>query len=324
MYQIQFAAPGGPEALDPVEIPDLVPAVGEVLVENAAVGVNFIDCYQRSGLYPLPLPGCPGVEAVGIVVARGDAVDTLEVGQRVMWFSRSGGAYASHSLVPAANAMPVPAGIPDETAASFINKGLTAWYLLHRSGPVKAGEQALIYAAAGGVGQILTQWARAIGVRVIAVVGTPEKAEIARACGAEHVLLADSDIPTRVRELTAGLGVPVVYDSVGKATFFASLDSLARHGTMVTYGNASGPPPAIAPAELAKRGSLKLTRPILFDFIEDRATFTEATEALCARLAAGDVDIRIGRTLPLEHAAEAHRLLESRQTTGCTVLLPCA
>lgn len=322
MYQIQFATSGGPEVLTHVEIPDLVPGAHEVLVENAAVGVNFIDCYQRSGLYPLPLPGCPGVEAVGTVLARGDAVDSVEVGQRVMWFSRVGGAYASHSLVPAANAMPVPNGIADETAASFINKGLTAWYLLHRSGPVKAGDQALIYAAAGGVGQILTQWARALGVRAIAVVGTEQKAEIARACGAEHVLLADADIPACVRELTAGHGVPVVYDSVGEATFFASLDCLARHGTMVTYGNASGPPPAIAPAELAKRGSLKLTRPILFDFIEDRATFTEATDALCARVAAGEVDIRISRTLPLDCAAEAHRLLEARQTTGCTVLLP--
>lgn len=322
MYQIQFATSGGPEVLTHVEIPDLVPDPHEVLVENAAVGVNFIDCYQRSGLYPLPLPGCPGVEAVGTVLARGDAVDSVKVGQRVMWFSRAGGAYASHSLVPAANAMPVPNAIADETAASFINKGLTAWYLLHRSAPVKAGEQVLVYAAAGGVGQILTQWARALGVRVIAVVGTEQKAEIARACGAEHVLLADTDIPARVRELTAGQGVPVVYDSVGKATFFASLDCLARHGTMVTYGNASGPPPAIAPAELAKRGSLKLTRPILFDFIEDRASFTEATDALCARVAAGEVDIRISRTLPLDCAAEAHRLLEARQTTGCTVLLP--
>lgn len=322
MFRIQFDAPGGPEVLHWVEVPDPVPGPGEVLIANRAIGLNFIECYQRSGLYPMSLPGCPGVEGAGEVLATGPGVGGVTAGQRVMYFNRAGGAYAEQTVVPASNVLPVDDDIPDEVAASFINKGLTAWYLLHRSGPVSAGDTVLVYAAAGGVGQILVQWARALDVNVIGVVGSSAKIEIARAAGAETVLLADQDLPARVRELTGGAGVPVVYDSVGKDTFFTSLDCLARHGTMVTYGNASGPAPAVAPVELAKRGSLKLTRPVLFDFIEDRLTFETAAKALTEVLISGAVKIAIERRLPLRDAAEAHQLLESRQTTGCTVLIP--
>lgn len=322
MFRIQFDAPGGPEVLKWTEVPDLVPGPGEVRIANRAIGLNFIDCYQRSGLYPMALPGCPGVEGAGEVVAVGDGVTGIGLRDRVMYFSRTGGAYAEQVVVPVSNVMPVDEGLADEVAASFINKGLTAWYLLHRSGPVQAGDSVLVYAAAGGVGQILVQWAKALDVDVIAVVGSPAKADIARAAGARTVLLADEDIAARVRELTHGAGVPVVYDSVGKDTFFTSLDCLARHGTMVTYGNASGPAPAVAPVELARRGSLKLTRPVLFDFIEDRATFETAAGALTDVLTSGAVKIAIERRLPLVDAAQAHQLLESRQTTGCSVLVP--
>ncbi len=319
--RMSFTKPGGPEVLEWSEFEAPSPKAHEVVVANRVVGLNFIDCYQRSGLYPLPLPGCPGVEGVGTITHVGPEVAGLADGERVIYFSARGAAYAEEICLPAANAIRIPETIDDEIAACLVNKGLTAWYLLRRSYPVAPDDTVVIYAAAGGVGLILTQWARLIGARVIGIVGTPAKAELAAGAGAAETLLADDDVPARVRELTEGRGVPVVYDSVGRDTFFASLDCLAPHGVMVSYGNASGPVEPFALSELARRGSLYVTRPILFDFISDRATFETAVAELLGHLDSGDIRISINQRYRLTDAAEAHRDLEARRTTGCSVLM---
>ena len=319
--RMSFTKPGGPEALEWTAFDAPSPMAQEVVVANSVVGLNFIDCYQRSGLYPLPLPGCPGVEGVGTVARKGTGVSGLSEGDRVIYFSARGGAYAEEICIPADNAIRVPDSVDDETAACLVNKGLTAWYLLRRSYRVQVGDPIVVYAAAGGVGLILTQWARLIGATVIGIVGTPAKAELATAAGAAETILADDDVPARVRELTDGHGVPVVYDSVGRDTFFASLDCLAPHGVMVSYGNASGPVEPFALSELARRGSLYVTRPILFDFIRDRATYETAVDELLGHVDAGELKISINQRYRLTDAAEAHRDLEGRRTTGCSVLV---
>ena len=313
---------GGPEVLqwDAVDLPE--PAAGEVTIRQTAVGLNFIDTYHRSGLYPLTLPAGIGTEAAGVVVALGAGVTGFAVGERVAYTGLPPGAYAGHRNWPADKLVRLPVGIADEVAAAAMLKGLTAWYLLRKSYHLQPGESVLLHAAAGGTGSIVSQWAKALGARVIGVVGSAAKAELARARGcAETVLGDDPEFVKKVRELSGG-GVAVVYDSVGKDTFFRSLDSLRRHGTMVTFGNASGPVEPFSPMELTKRGSLHLTRPSLFDFIATRADLEAGTGELFAVLESGAVRIPIGQRYALRDVAQAHQDLESRRTTGATILTP--
>lgn len=313
---------GGPEVLqwEAVDLPE--PAAGEVTIRQTAVGLNFIDTYHRSGLYPLTLPAGIGTEAAGVVVALGAGVTGFAAGERVAYTGLPPGAYAGHRNWPADKLVRLPVGIADEVAAAAMLKGLTAWYLLRKSYHLQPGESVLLHAAAGGTGSIVSQWAKALGARVIGVVGSAAKAELARARGcAETVLGDDPEFVKKVRELSGG-GVAVVYDSVGKDTFFRSLDSLRRHGTMVTFGNASGPVEPFSPMELTKRGSLHLTRPSLFDFIATRADLEAGTGELFAVLESGAVRIPIGQRYALRDVAQAHQDLESRRTTGATILTP--
>ncbi len=323
MKMIQINRYGGPEVLESTEVATPVPEAGEVLVRHTAVGLNFIDTYQRSGMYPLKLPSGLGMEAAGVVEALGAGVSGVAVGDRVAYCGPPPGAYAELRVFAADRLVKIPAGIEDRTAAAAMLKGLTAWYLLRRSYPVRRGDAVLSYAAAGGVGLILSQWAASLGVRVIGVTGTAEKAVLAKSSGCAEVVLADDpDFVARVRELSGGQGVAGVYDSVGKDTFLRSLDCLRRHGVMVSYGNASGAVEPFSPLELTKRGSLYVTRPILWDFIATRADLQTATDELFGVIASGAVKIRIGQSYPLQDVARAHRDLEGRRTTGSTVLLP--
>jgi NADPH2:quinone reductase len=304
---IQINEFGGPDVLNWTDVEVGQPGPGEALLEHTAIGVNFIDTYHRSGLYPLDLPS-------GLGVAPGD---------RVAYVGMPIGSDAEQRLFPADRLVPLPDGITDEVAAAAMLKGLTAWYLLKRSYRVQSGDTVLVYAAAGGVGLILAQWAASLGARVIGVVSTQAKADLARVNGCAEIVMADqADFPNHVRELNGGQGVAAVYDSVGNATFYQSLDCLAPHGTMVTYGNASGAVEPVAPLELTKRGSLLLTRPVLFDFIATRADLLGASAELFAVIASGAVEITIGQTCALGEAAAAHRALEARKTTGSTLLLP--
>lgn len=314
---------GGPEVLrwEKVEVPD--PGEGEARIRHTAIGLNFIDTYHRTGLYPVKLPGGLGSEAAGVVEAIGAGVTGIGVGDRVVYTGRPADAYAEVRNFPAWQLVPVPEGIADEMAAAVFLKGLTAWYLLRRSYRVQEGDPILLYAAAGGVGSLASQWARHLGATVIGIVSTKEKADLARSQGCRHVIMADDpDLPGSVRMLTGGAGVAAVYDSVGRDTFYASLDSLRPHGTMVTFGNSSGPVEPFAPAELAMRGSLYVTRPILFDFVNTRDRLLAASDELFAVIRSGAVNIRIGQKYALEDAAVAHRDLEARKTTGSTILLP--
>lgn len=313
---------GGPEVLQWEEIPLPPPAPGEVTIRQTAVGLNFIDTYHRSGLYPLALPAGIGTEAAGLVEVLGAGVGGIAVADRVAYAGLPPGAYAQRRNWPADRLVKLPATISDEVAASAMLKGLTAWYLLRRSYRVQPGDAILLHAAAGGTGTLLSQWAAALGATVIGVVGSAAKAELARAHGCAATVLADDpDFVKKVRELSGG-GVAVVYDSVGRDTFFRSLDSLLKHGTMVTFGNASGPVEPFSPMELAKRGSLHLTRPSLFDFIATRADLEAGTGELFDLIVRGAVRIAIGQRYPLKDAARAHRDLEGRRTTGATVLEP--
>ena len=313
---------GGPEVLqwEAVDLP--APSAGEVTIRQTAIGLNFIDTYHRSGLYPLTLPAGIGTEAAGVVEALGAGVTGFAVGDRVAYTGLPPGAYAGYRNWPAEKLVKLPAGISDEVAAAAMLKGLTAWYLLRRSYRVQAGDPVLLHAAAGGTGTIVSQWAKALGARVIGVVGSAAKAELASAHGCAATVLADDpDFVQKVRELSGG-GVAVVYDSVGKDTFFRSLDSLRRHGTMVSFGNASGPVEPFSLMELTKRGSLHLTRPSLFDFIASRAELEAGTGELFAMLTSGAVQIVIGQRYALRDVARAHQDLESRKTTGATILKP--
>jgi NADPH2:quinone reductase len=314
---------GGPEVLryEEVELPS--PAAGEARIRHTAIGLNFIDTYHRSGLYPMEFPAGLGTEACGVVEAVGEEVGEVRIGDRVVYTGLPPDAYSGHRNFPASKLVPVPDGIDDDQAAAMMLKGLTAWYLLHRSYPAQPGDIVLLYAAAGGVGSLLSQWAEHIGVSVIGVVSTDDKADIARQQGCRHVLRADSkDLPAAVRDLTGGEGVAAVYDSIGKDTFMSSLDCLRPQGVMVTFGNASGPVAPFAPAELAKRHSLYVTRPSLFDFIATRADLLLASDALFDVVRAGAVKINVNQRYALKDAARAHEDLEARRTTGSTVLIP--
>ena len=314
---------GGPEELSFEDVEPGRPGAGQVLLRHTAIGLNYIDVYDRTGLYPMPLPAGLGREAAGVVIACGRGVKDLKPGDRVAYVHTQPGAYAEERVVPAAILVKLPKAISDEQAASMMLKGLTAQYLLRRTCRVEAGDWILVHAAAGGVGLILCQWAKALGARVIGIVGSEAKAPLAKRHGCKHVLIEGrDDIVERTRALTKGAGVRVVYDSVGAATFMASLDCLAPLGMMVSYGNASGPPPVISPMELAKRGSLFLTRPSLFSYIAKREDLETSARELFAAVKSGKVKLRIGQRYPLAEAAQAHRDLEARKTTGSTVLLP--
>jgi NADPH2:quinone reductase len=293
------------------------------LIRQTAVGLNFIDVYERTGLYPGTLPMGLGREGAGVVEAVGPGVRGVAVGERVAYASSQAGAYAQERVLPADRLVKIPDGVSDRLAAAAMLKGLTAQFLLRRTYRVRKGTAVVVHAAAGGVGLIAAQWARHLGALVIGVVGSDAKAAVALQHGCHHALvLGRDDMAARVRELTGGLGAHVVYDSVGKDTFVASLDSLRPLGMMVTYGNASGPVPPLAPLELAKRGSLFLTRPTLFHYVARRADLDRAARELFGVIGSGVVRIEIGQTYALQDAAQAHRDLEARRTIGSTVLIP--
>lgn len=314
---------GGPEVLrfEQVDLPE--PGEGEARIRHRAIGLNFIDTYHRSGLYPMDLPTGLGSEAAGVVEAVGPGVTDLAPGDRVVYTGRPADSYSEARNFPAWQLVPIPDGASDEEAAAVFLKGLTAWYLLRRSYRVAEGDPILLLAAAGGVGSIASQWANHLGATVIGIVSTEEKAELARSQGCHHVVMAgDRDTTAAVRKLTDEEGVAAVYDSVGRDTFFDSLDSLRPHGTMVSFGNASGPVEPFAPAELAKRHSLYVTRPVLFDFIDTREKLLAASRELFGLIESGVIRIHVNQRYPLKDAAVAHRDLEARKTTGSTVLLP--
>jgi NADPH2:quinone reductase len=322
-HAIRIHEYGGPEVLRYEEIELAEPGEGEARVRHTAIGLNFIDTYHRTGLYPVDLPTGLGSEAAGVVEAVGPDVAHVQPGDRVVYTGRPADSYSESRNFPAWQLVPVPDDISDEQAAAVLLKGLTAWYLLRRSYPVQKGEPVLLHAAAGGVGSLASQWANHLGAIVIGVVSTDEKAELARSQGCAHVIMADSsDIAAEVRTLTGGEGVAAVYDSVGRDTFFSSLDSLRPHGVMVTFGNASGPVDPFAPAELAKRHSLYVTRPILFDFIDTRERLLAGCSELFEVIGNGAVKISVNQRYALQDAAQAHIDLESRKTTGSTVLVP--
>lgn len=319
-HAIRIHETGGPEALQYETIELAPPAPGEMRVRNTAIGLNFIDTYRRSGLYPVELPAVLGTEAAGVVEAVGEGVDAFAPGDRIAWLGS--GAYATHTNIPADTAVHLPDDVDDQTAASVFLKGLTCWMLLFKVHRASPGETALIWAAAGGVGSLLVPWATSLGMEVIGVVSTEEKARKARAHGAAHVLLSGSDVPAGVRDITGGRGVDVSYDSVGKESAAASLASLRRRGLFVTYGNASGPVDPLPPARLAMGGSLVMTRPTLFDFFRSPEERAEGAAALFGALRTGTISADVGQIYSLEDVAEAHRALEARKTVGATVLIP--
>ncbi len=320
---IRFHETGGPEVLrfEDVEVPAPLPE--EIQVRHTAIGVNYIDVYDRTGLYPTALPSGLGREAAGVVVAVGRKAREFRVGDRVAYVLPQPGTYSEVRNVPAARVVKVPKGISDEQAAALMLKGMTAQYLLRRTYRVRRGDTLLVHAAAGGVGVILCQWAKALGATVIGVVGSDAKAQIARKNGCRHIVISGRDelVPS-VKQLTKGSGVAVVYDAVGKDTFMESLDCLRPLGMMVSYGNASGPPPAVSPLELGKRGSLFLTRPSLFSYVAQRQDLLASARELFAVIKNKSVRVRIGQSYALAAAAEAHLDLEGRRTTGSTVLIP--
>jgi NADPH:quinone reductase len=320
---IRIHAIGGPEVLrwEDVTVGDPIP--GQARVRHTAVGVNFIDTYHRTGLYKLPLPSGLGVEAAGVVEAVGSGVAHVRAGDRVAYVSRPPGAYAQAALVPADRLVRIPDGVSDEAAAAAMLKGMTVWMLVRRIHAVKPGETVLFHAAAGGVGLIAMQWLRALGARTIATVGSEEKGRLALAAGASEVVVyTREDFVARVREFTRGAGVPVVYDSVGRSTFEGSLDCLSPMGLMVSYGNASGPVPPFEIATLAAKGSLFLTRPTLFSYTARREDLEEGAGELFGVIGSGQVRVEVKHRWPLERAADAHRALEGRETTGSIVLVP--
>lgn len=320
---IRIHETGGPEVLCWEDVEVGHPGAGQVRLRHTAIGLNYIDTYQRSGLYPLELPLTLGMEAAGIVEALGDGVEGLAIGDHVAYASPPLGSYAEERLMPADRVVKVPAGIDDRQAAAMMLQGMTVEYLLRRTYPVRAGETILVHAAAGGVGLIMCQWAHDIGATVIGTVGSREKATLARAHGCDHAIIyTEENFKDRVRELTGGAGVPVVYDSIGKDTFEDSLDCLAARGLMVSFGNASGPVASFAPAALGPKGSLYLTRPSLMSYTVTRRELMDSAEALFEIVGRGAVKIRVNQTYPLAEAAQAHRDIEGRKTTGSTIFLP--
>ncbi len=319
---IRIHAHGGPEVLRWEAVPTPEPAPGEALVRHGAVGLNYIDVYFRTGLYKTALPATLGLEAAGTVLAIGAGVGEVAVGDRVAYAGGAIGAYATERCIAADRLVKLPDNIDFATGAAMMLQGMTAQYLLRRTHKVQAGETIVVHAAAGGVGLILCQWAKSLGATVIGVVSTEAKAELARAHGAAHVLIGHANLPAEVKRITGGAMVPVVYDSVGKDSFTASIDSLAPRGLMVTFGNASGPVPPVDVGMLSAKGSLFLTRPTLASYTTKRADLLATTQDLFDVVGSGVVAIRVNQTFPLQDAAAAHAALEARQTTGSTVLLP--
>ena len=322
MKAMQVNQPGGPEAMELVELPVPQPKANEAVVKLAASGVNFIDVYQREGRYKVPLPFVLGQEGAGTVTAVGAEVKTLKPGDRVAWTSVLG-AYAEYAAVPADRLVPVPAGVTDQQAAAAMLQGMTAHYLLYDTYPLKRGQTALVHAAAGGVGLLLTQMAQNIGARVIATVSTDEKANLAREAGADEIILyTQADFEAETKRLTGGQGVDVVYDSVGKTTFEKGLNILRPRGIMVLFGGSSGAVPAFDPIVLTQKGSLFLTRPSLGNYIATREELMARSGAVFTMIAAGKLKLRIEHTYPQTEAQRAHRELEGRKTTGKLLLIP--
>lgn len=313
---------GGPDVLTLEDWPVAGPGPGQVALKQTAIGLNFIDTYQRSGLYPMQTPFVAGSEGAGVVTALGEGVTGLKIGDRVAYQGQIG-AYADERLAVADRVVPIPDGIDDQTAAAIMLKGLTAFYLLFKTWPVASGETILWHAAAGGVGLIATQWAKSLGATVIGTAGSPEKCALAAQHGCDHVINYNSeDFAARVRELTGGKGVDVVYDGVGKATFEKSLDCLRPRGLMVSFGNASGVVSIPDITLLSRKGSLYVTRPTTGHYFVTRAQLLEGAGKLFEAVQGGAIKVEIGRTFPLSAAADAHRALEARETTGSVVLLP--
>ena len=315
---------GGPEVLIPTDVNVGKPGPGEVRLRQTAIGVNFIDIYHRSGLYPVPgLPFTPGMEAVGEIEAVGDGVTDLKEGQRVCYGTGPIGSYAAERVMPDGSLVKVPEALADDHVAGMMLRGLTVWYLVRSLYDLKAGETVLFHAAAGGVGLIFCQWAKHIGATVIGTVSSQEKADLARANGCDYtVLYKEQNFVDEVKTLTDGKGVSVVYDSVGKDTFMASLDCLQRRGLMVSFGNASGLPPALEVGSLGPKGSLFVTRPSLFHYTGTRPELEQGCKDLFDVVGSGVVKIDVGQSYSLDQAAHAHSDLESRKTTGSTILVP--
>ena len=322
-YRLVARQFGGPETIVAEPLADRPVAPGMARVRHRAIGVNFIDTYHRSGLYALPLPAGLGVEAAGVVEALGEGAQGVAAGDRVAYISAQPGSYASYADVPADRLVRLPDWIDDETAAAVMLKGLTVQTMVTACARVPPGRRALVLAAAGGVGRMLVQWLVAIDATVIAHAGSPEKAAIAKRLGAATALHGPFEtLAAEVRAANGGAGVDVVFDGVGAASWTASLDSIRPRGLMVSFGNASGPVPPSSPLELASRGSLFLTRPRVYDFIATRAELDGAANALFAMVEGGKIDVEIGLRLPLADAAQAHRALEARRTTGSVILIP--
>ncbi|WP_269515133.1 quinone oxidoreductase family protein [Brevundimonas subvibrioides] len=323
MRAIRLARAGGPDVLALHEVDTAVPGPGQILIRHEAIGLNFIDIYQRTGLYPLACPTGLGLEGAGIVEAIGEEVTRFQVGDRAAYGTGPIGAYAEAHVVDANRAVRVPADVSLRTAAAVMLKGMTSEFLARRVFHVKQGDAVLIHAAAGGVGLILCQWLRSLGATVIGTVGDESKARIARAHGCDHVILYKTeDIAGRVKTLTDGLGCAVVYDSVGRDTLEASLASLRRRGLLVSFGNASGPVPPIEPLRLSRGGSLFLTRPTLFDYVATTEELDQSASALFGMIRSGAIKVEIGQTFRLDQVREAHEALAGRQTTGSTLLIP--
>ena len=322
MWGVQIDQPGGPEEMAFRELPDPVAGAGEVVVEVAASGVNYIDTYQRTGLYPVPLPYTLGLEGAGTVTEVGAGVDDVAVGDTVAWATVPG-SYATKAAVPASKLMRVPESVPLDVAAAVPLQGMTAHFLTTDTFPLAAGDRCLVHAGAGGVGLLLIQIAKLKGAEVFTTVGSAEKAELASAAGADHTILYDEvDFAEAIASIAGPRPIDVVYDGVGRAVFATSLTVLRPRGMMVTFGNASGPPDPVAPLELSANGSLFLTRPTLFHHIESREVIQRRADDLFGWMDAGELDFRIGARYDLEDAAEAHRALEGRRTTGKVLLVP--
>ena len=320
---IRIHATGGPEVLRWEDVEVGQPGEGQARIRHTAVGVNFIDSYQRSGMYPIPVPGGLGSEAAGVVEAVGSGVTVIKSGDRVAYAGGPPGSYAEVRLVPAHILVPIPDGVTDETAAAVMLKGMTAQYLIRRTYPVKAGETVLFHAAAGGVGLIACQWLKMLGATVIGTVGSDEKAAVAKAHGCEHVIISTKeDIAKRVREITGGVGVPVVYDSVGKDTFLASLDCLKPLGLMVSFGNASGKVTPFDIGILSQKGSLYLTRPTLATYTATRADLEATAKDVFDVIRSGKVKVEIRHRYSLADAERVHRDLVGRRTVGSIVMIP--
>jgi len=306
-----------------VEARVLPPNSHEVTIRNTAIGLNFIDTYHRTGLYPLELPSHLGLEGSAVITDLGKEIEGLNIGDRVAYLGLPIGAYSEERNYPANGLVKIPDNISNELAAASMLKGLTAWYLVNKSYPIKIGDDVLIYAAAGGVGLFLSQWAKHLGARAIGIVSTSEKAELAQLNGCREIIYADDkQLVKKIRELTNGKGVSAVYDSVGKDTFYQSLDCLRPHGVMVSYGNATGAVEPFPVLELASRGSLFVTRPVLSDFINERQDLVDATDELFTLISKKIIHVHLNTIMPLADVAEAHMNLESRSTTGSTILKP--